>query len=207
MNDGALDGKVVAVIGRGDDLHRAVAVACAEAGAAVALATVHRTRDQEYGVNSIANEVWALGNQHFVELMDADDPSAVVSFADEVLDRMKRCDVLVATHDEVTATPADVLSDDSWNESLDVNLSEPFFAAQAFGRLMAREGGGLVILTAPERDDADAAYAAAKAGLRAAAAKLEEAWHGRNVHLAWLATADAAEAGAAAVHLAVNPRH
>src|SRR5690606_26751237 len=110
MSNGQLAGKVVAVIGRGDELHRTVAVACAEAGASIALGSVHRTPEQEYAVQSIANEIWAIGRDHFVELMDADDPTAVVSFADETLFRLKRCDVLVATHDEPSTTPADVMS-------------------------------------------------------------------------------------------------
>jgi NAD(P)-dependent dehydrogenase (short-subunit alcohol dehydrogenase family) len=56
-----LAGKVVAIVGTGSDLDRAIAVACAEAGADVALGTERATREQDYRMNSVANEIWAIG--------------------------------------------------------------------------------------------------------------------------------------------------
>ncbi|MEO9255713.1 MAG: hypothetical protein ABI305_09245, partial [Tepidiformaceae bacterium] len=58
-----LTGKVVAVVGTGSTLHRAVAIALAEAGADVAVATRASIREQEFAVASIANEIWAIGRE------------------------------------------------------------------------------------------------------------------------------------------------
>ena len=55
MSGKPLAGRVVAVIGPGDGLHRALAIACAEAGADLALATGDRSQEQEFAVNSIAS--------------------------------------------------------------------------------------------------------------------------------------------------------
>lgn len=176
-----LDGKVVAIIGAGSDRDRAFAVACAEAGADVALATQAAETAQEFAMNSIANEVWAIGRQQFVRAMDAADATAVMSFADEVWDRMHRCDALIAAHDLRTDAPADELSPDEWELAIRVNLTAPFLAAQAFGRLMEREHGGVVLLVAPE--GGDVAYAAARLGLEAVAEGLSAAWHERGVHV------------------------
>lgn len=190
MNTARLDGRVVAIIGAGGPTHRAVAVACAEAGADVALGTVRRTQQEEYGTNSIANEIWAIGREHFVREMDASDPTQVTAFAAETWDRLGRCDALVALHDFPSDAPLDELSPDEWDEAMLLNLSAPFFAAQAFGRLMQRQHGGLIVLATPHREGVDAAYAAAKAGLAATATHVEEAWTEAGVHVRLLGAQD-----------------
>lgn len=204
MSEASLAGKVVALIGGGDALQRALAVAVAEAGADVALATVSREQSEEFAVNSIANEVWAIGREQFVRLMDATEATEVVSFADEVCDRLGRCDVLVATHDFPGSAPLDELSPDEWERSLAVNLTGPFLAGQAFGRLMERDGGGLVVMLVRERAQADAAQVAAAAGLERLAAHIEKAWGSAGVRAAALPAVDGAE-GACARALLAQP--
>ena len=83
------------MVGRGTPLDRAIAVASAESGADLAFATVSMEQDEEFAVNSIANEVWSIGREHLVRLMTAWEPTAAASFADECFDRFNRCDVLV----------------------------------------------------------------------------------------------------------------
>lgn len=179
---GALAGKVVAIIGPGGDAHRTLAVLCAELGANIALATTNRERDQEFAVNSIANEVWAIGREQFATPINASDDTAVIAFADEVWDRLGRCDVLVAAHDAPASAPLDELSPDEWEITIRENLTAPYLALQAFGRLMEREGGGMLVAVVPPLEGADAAYAAARAGLREFCASVEEAWRSRSVH-------------------------
>ncbi len=200
MTAEALQGKVIAMIGTGTDLDRAIAVACAEAGAGVALGTVDRSQQQEFGTNSIANELWAMGCEHFVRVMDGTEATEITSFADETWDRLGRCDALIANFELVSFADLDELSPDEWERSLRVNLTGPFLAAQAFGRLMERSGGGLVVFVATERKDADAAWTAARAGLEGLAAHIERAWGdaGLRARVAWCFTADTR---AAARHL------
>ncbi len=193
MTDVHLDGKVVALIGAGSDLDRAIAVACAEAGAAVALGTIDRGQQQEFGTNSIANELWALGCEHFVRVMDATEATEVTSFADETWDRLGRCDVLIANHELLSIADLDELSPDEWERSLRVNLTGPFLAAQAFGRLMERSGSGLVVFVAVEHKDADAAWTASRAGLDGLAGHIGRAWGSAGVRarVVWSSAFDA----------------
>jgi NAD(P)-dependent dehydrogenase (short-subunit alcohol dehydrogenase family) len=170
-----LEGLVVALIGRGSEGDRALVIACAEAGADIALATQERTREQEFAVNSIANEAWTIGRRQFARVMDATDPAAVAAFADEVCDRLGRCDALIAAHDAPSNAPIDELSPDEWEVTLSLNLTAPFLAAQAFGRVMERAGRG-VILLAGAQADGDAAYQSARAGLSGLAGSLAAAW-------------------------------
>jgi 2-deoxy-D-gluconate 3-dehydrogenase len=178
-----LSGKTVAIIGTGADFDRAIAVACAEAGADIALGTVDRSQTQDFAMNSIANEIWSIGREHFVRVMDATEATAVAAFAEETVDCLQRCDVFIAAHDLSGAVETQQLSEDEWDAVLLVNLTAPFIAAQAFGRLMERDGGGMILLVAHERSDGDAAYCAAKAGLRGVAERLSRDWADANVRI------------------------
>jgi NAD(P)-dependent dehydrogenase (short-subunit alcohol dehydrogenase family) len=89
-----LAGRVVAIVGTGSDLDRAIAVACAEAGADVALGTESDAREQDYGMNSIANELWALGREHFVRVLTG--PAEVGELVAEARARLGRCDAVIS---------------------------------------------------------------------------------------------------------------
>ena len=135
---------MVALMGAGSDLDRALAIACAEAGADLALATTRKTQDEEFAVNSIANEAWALGRGQFVSPVDAHDATEVMAFAEQVWDRYGRCDALIAAHFAEGSAPLDELSPDEWEATVAMNLTAPFIAAHAFGRLMERDGRGVI---------------------------------------------------------------
>ncbi len=176
MAGAPLAGKVVAVIGHGDSLHRAIAIAAAEGGANIALATTARTQDEEFAVNSIANEIWAIGREHFVCLMDAAEATAVTSFAEQTWDQFGRCDLLVCAQATLSTAPLDELSADEWEATIRTNLTSPFLAAQAFGRLMERARAGRVVFLRHSGPDIDAASLAALAGLDTVAAAINTAW-------------------------------
>lgn len=132
-------------------------------------------------MNSIANEIWSIGREHFVRVMDHADPTAVVAFADEIWDRLGRCDLAVLTHDVPSFAPIEELSPDEWSATIQLNLTAPFLAAQAIGRLMEREGAGHILILIPGDLATDAAYRASRAGLRVAADDLNAALLPRGV--------------------------
>ena len=72
-----LGNKVALVIGAGDDTHRGVCVALAQAGALVAVAGAAPELSAEAALHSIANEVWAIGKQACVITLAPDDASSV----------------------------------------------------------------------------------------------------------------------------------
>ncbi len=94
---GALRGRVVAIIGTGSELDRAIAVGCAEAGADIALGTESDAREQDYGMNSIANEIWAMGREHFVRVLAS--PGEVAQLVRDARARLGGCDVVVIRAD------------------------------------------------------------------------------------------------------------
>jgi NAD(P)-dependent dehydrogenase (short-subunit alcohol dehydrogenase family) len=91
------EGKVVALICAGDEEDRALAIALAEAGARLGIATLHATQQEEFATASIANEVWAIGREQFSHVLDAGDPAAVAAFARLVAERLGHCDELVVS--------------------------------------------------------------------------------------------------------------
>lgn len=153
MAGAALAGRAVAVIGGGDAHHRAVAVAAAEAGASLALATFNPLPAQEYAVHSIANEVWAIGREHLVEVMDASEPAAVGAFAAKAWERFGACAALCVVSSLPRPAPDAPVEE---KRAFAGRHRAPLLAAQAFGQLMRERGAGAVVFIAPERDPADA---------------------------------------------------
>ncbi|MFQ5380058.1 MAG: SDR family oxidoreductase [Dehalococcoidia bacterium] len=188
---------VVAIAGPANDLHRELAVAAAEAGCDVALASLHGEPDQEFAVNSIANEVWVVGAENFARALDASDPTAVASFADEVSDRLGSCEIALFISPPTPAVEADEFSADELLPLLDPHVNAPFLVAQAFGRVMQRQGNGTVLLVVPEDDGLPAAIF--EGALQGLAANTDGAWRSRGVQVHCVRPQEAAERLAAAV--------
>ena len=181
MTGALLNGRVVAFIGTGSAPDRALVVALAEAGTDLALATTTHDQAQEFALNSIANEAWVIGREQFVTVMDALDDTAVNAFADQVWDRYGRCDALVCAHGKASSITLDEIAPHEWDEVLALSLKGPFLAAQAFGRLMEREGHGLILFLQAPADATDAPSHAATFALSGLSAAIRESWEDRGV--------------------------
>lgn len=174
-------GKVVALVCRGSEADRAIAVALAEAGADLALATVTPVQAEEFPTASIANEVWAIGREQFNSVLDAADPAAAAAFAAEVCDRLGRCDALVVATGPVPSVEFDELSKDEWEPMLSGALTASLVLAQAFSRVLERGGGGSVVFVVEGAAHTDVAGSVLAEALRALGAHLGMAWHGRGL--------------------------
>ncbi len=202
MNE-SLAGQVVALIGTGSPLDRALAMACAEAGADLALATTTKGAVEEFAMNSIANEAWAVGREQFVAVLDALDDAAVIAFAEQTWDRYGRCDALICAHNSPSSVPLDELSPAEFETTLRANLVAPFLAAQAFGRLMERAGRGKIVFLAQDVTGVDASAAAAASGLDGLARAVGEAWADAGVTAVFVRTTDGAAVAEVATQVLV----
>lgn len=95
-----LEGRVALVIGGASAFGRAIAVALAEAGADVAVATSSRSPQEEVAANSAANEIWALGRRGFAAAIDGSDEAEVEALVQRVVAELGRLDVLVQAFPE-----------------------------------------------------------------------------------------------------------
>ena len=181
-----LDGKVALITGAGRmrSIGRGIAGALAEAGCDVVVTGSGRSSEdypQEEktagwrDIDSVADEVRALGRRALAVVSDVSDPDSVARLADQVMAEMGRVDFIInnagAARAGDRAAVVDV-SPDVWRNVINVNLNGTFYMSQVFGRKLMEQGeGGAIInissiggkLMAPTT----AAYAASKAGIHA----------------------------------------
>ncbi len=181
-----LEGRVAVVSGAGRmrSIGRPIAVELARAGCDLVLTGTGRPRErypadeQAAGwrdIDSVADEVRALGRRALAVVSDVADAAAVDALVSRTLDAFGRVDFIVnnagAARGEDRAAVVD-LALDAWRKVIDVNLNGTFYMSRAFGRALIEQGqGGSIVnissvggkLMAAQT----AAYAASKAGIHA----------------------------------------
>lgn len=157
------------VIGASNSIGRACAVALAEAGANVAVATTTRAKREEVAANSCANEIWALNRKGFAQGVDAADEGDVEELVNRAVAEFARLDILVNAQDLPFAKPLAGVTFAEWRRVLDVNLGGVYLASRAAGKVMVEQGAGRIINVASvlaERGMSNGgAYCAAQAGV------------------------------------------
>jgi NAD(P)-dependent dehydrogenase (short-subunit alcohol dehydrogenase family) len=165
----SLAGKAALVIGASNPLGRAAAVALAEAGADVGVATTTRSQREEVAANSCANEIWALNRKGFAQSIDAADENDVEALVERAVSELGRLDVLVNAPDLHFAKPLGDISIGEWRRVIDGNLTSVFLSCRAAAREMLKQESGRIVNISSvlaERGMANgSAYCAAQAGV------------------------------------------
>lgn len=133
------------VIGASNPIGRAAAVALAEAGADVAVATTLPTSEEEVAANSCANEIWALGRRGFAQALDASRETDVQALIQRTLSELGRLDVLVNAQDLPFAKPLPEITIAEWQRVLEANLTAVYLACRAAVGAMLPQGKGRII--------------------------------------------------------------
>jgi len=161
-----LDGKVALVAGGSRGIGAATARLFAEAGARVVI--THRD-SAEAAAETLAS---LAGNGHRVVRASAVDSAALTAAAASVADTEGRLDVLVNNAAKSKVIPhhdLDALDDDFFDSVLQTNVRGAFATVRAFRRLLAADGGGLVVnissLAARTAGGSNIAYSASKAAM------------------------------------------
>lgn len=181
-----MENKVAVVTGAGRmrGIGRAIALELAKAGCDIVVTGSGRSAqsypddEKQAGwrdIESVADEIRALGRRALPVVSDISDLDSVVALADQVMAELGRVDFIINNAGAARAgdrVPVVELSPAAWKTVIDVNLTGTFYMSQVFGqRLLAQGGGGAIInissiggkLMAPN----SAAYAASKAGIHA----------------------------------------
>jgi NAD(P)-dependent dehydrogenase (short-subunit alcohol dehydrogenase family) len=181
-----LEGKVALITGAGRmrSIGRGIAQALAQAGCDIVI--TGSGRDPEHypeeeksagwrDIESVAEEVRALGRQALPVVSDVADLDAVNRLAERVMAEMGRIDFVInnagAARAGDRAAVVDV-SPDVWRNVINVNLNGTFYMSQVFGRKLIEqgEGGGIINISSiggKLMAPTTAAYAASKAGIHA----------------------------------------
>ncbi len=161
-----LDGKVALVAGGSRGIGAATARLFAEVGARVVI--THRD-----SADGAAETLASLaGGGHRVVRASAVDSAALTALAASVADIEGRLDVLVNNAAKSKVIPhhdLDALDDDFFDSVLQTNVRGAFATVRAFRRLLAGDGGGLVVnissLAAKTAGGSNVAYSASKAAM------------------------------------------
>lgn len=153
------------VTGAGADIGRATALALAAAGAAVAVNDINPDK-----VETIADEIIAAGGRALPIHADVANRFQVGSMIESARDAFGRVDILVNAAGVLKTGPIATLDEWDWRRILDVNLTGTFFCSQLMGRVMADEGGGVIVNMASTAGWTDTlpdavSFAASKAGV------------------------------------------
>jgi NAD(P)-dependent dehydrogenase (short-subunit alcohol dehydrogenase family) len=135
-----LPGKVALVTGAARGLGRAIALALAEAGADVALGLRDIASD-----SGVVAEIAARGRRSLPLQMDMTKPEQIRQAFDRTVKEFGRLDILVNNAGIAPGNPAEDVREDDFDATVAVNVKGTFFASQAAGRLMIRQGYGRII--------------------------------------------------------------
>ena len=177
-----LTGRVALVTGAARGIGRACALACAHAGADIALGL--RDADAPTG-KALAAEIEKLGRRALPLQMDVAQLDQIESAVAAAEAAFGRIDVLVNNAGIGPENLAENVKEADFDATLAVNLKGTFFAAQAVGRgMIARKSGRIVNMSSQAGQTAlkgEAVYCMTKAGIDHLTRCLAFEWAAYNV--------------------------
>lgn len=180
-------GRKALVLGAGTAAGRRIAVALAEAGADVAVASASLDGDEVMACRRTRRAVEALGRRSVEYAFDVTLGQNVQVSTRQVTKEMGGLDILVwAVRVPSEKKATDKITDAEWTRALSVNLSGAFFACRAALREMLAAGGGRIVLVVGDsafRDaqEFDTAMTTAEFGLSGLKLVLSREFEGRAI--------------------------
>jgi NAD(P)-dependent dehydrogenase (short-subunit alcohol dehydrogenase family) len=171
-----LDGKRALVTGGGRGIGRASAVAMAESGAEVVVAS--RTSAQ---LDETVDQIRAQGGKATSIVCDISDPAAVRELNERLMEDNGKIDILV---NNAAISPIvkgiEKVEPEEWAQILDVNVNATFGVIRTVGPSMLEQGSGCVVnvssIAAVRALPRLAPYAASKAALAAMTRSMAIEW-------------------------------
>ena len=183
MSTQRLQGRTAIITGAGRGIGHGIALAYAQAGARVAL--VSRNRDE---LQTLADQIHAEGGQAMIAPCDVRDSAAVNDVVAQVVAQWGTVDALVNSAGIPMVSPTTELSDERWQQAIDINLNGTFFFCRAAGAVMVEKGFGTIVnigsLHSFQGIPMRAAYAASKGAVLQLTRSLATEWapHGVRVN-------------------------
>ena len=173
--------KVVVIGGAGRNMSRATAILFAQEGAKLVLAA--RTIES---MNETAEHIRSSNGEVLTCQTDLTDEADVDALVQAAIDKFGGVDCFVHSAGGYFSTEHDIanMQPSFWDDALKNNLQTLFIPVRRLVPVMASRDGGCIITIAAclrVRQDANSAYAAAKAGMIAAAQNLAKELYEKNI--------------------------
>lgn len=175
-----LSGKIAVVIGGTSGIGLALATGLAEAGADVVASS--RRQDQ---VNEAADSIEAAGVRTLRVTSTVSERASLQHLHDAVMQAFGHVDILVNCAGKTKREPTLTLSEETWNDIMDTNVTGTLRGCQVFGKSMLERGYGRIVniasLTTFVSFMEVTAYSASKAAVGALTKSLAVEWSSRGV--------------------------
>jgi len=135
-----LTGKVAVVTGSAHRVGKTIAMALARAGAHI---VVHYHGSSQ--APATVAEIEALGVRAIGVAADLASPAGATAVFEAATREFGGVDVLVNSASNFQKANVLTLSPEDWQDTLNINLSAPFFCAQLAARSMLERGGGAIV--------------------------------------------------------------
>ena len=173
----AIDGRVALVTGGSSGIGRAMAGHLAAAGVAVVLAALPGEKAQ---LEAAKVEIEAAGGRAAHVCCDVSRLEDLAGMARQAATFFGDPDILVNAAGVNIREPWDKVSPETWNKTLTINLSAPFFLARLLVPAMQAKGWGKIInigsLQSVRAFPNSAPYGASKGGVMQLTRAMAEAW-------------------------------
>ena len=175
-----LTGRTAVVIGGTSGIGLAMAVGLAEAGADV----VASSRRPEQ-VEEAATKIEAAGRKALRLTSDVSSRESLQVLCEGVLKAFGKVDILINCAGKIKREPTLTVSEETWDDIMDTNVTGTMRACQIFGKAMLERGSGKIINIASLNTFVSlkevTAYAASKAAVGALTKSLAVEWSAQGV--------------------------
>jgi NAD(P)-dependent dehydrogenase (short-subunit alcohol dehydrogenase family) len=177
-----LSGKTAVVVGGTSGIGLAMAIGLAEAGADV-VASSRRTEQ----VEAAAQAIEAKGRKSLRLTSDVGDRASLDALLGGTLKEFGKVDILINCAGKIKREPTLTVTEQTWDDIMDTNVTGTLRACQIFGKHMLERGYGRIINIASLNTFVSlkevAAYAASKAAVGALTKSLAVEWSAQGVNV------------------------
>lgn len=181
----SLKGKTGYVTGGARGIGKNITFGLAEAGARVAIIDIDKGEAEK-----TAKELLDLGYESFAICADVTKRDRVFDMVERVVQRWGSLEIAVNNAGKCLNAPGEEMTEQQWDDVVDLNLKGVFLSCQAVGRFMIRQKSGSIINIASmsaqivNHPQPQVAYNASKAGVVMVTKSLAAEWapHGVRVN-------------------------
>lgn len=160
-----LEGRVAGITGGSRGLGRAMALALAANGAHVLIGSIAPAESEE-----VVRQIRAIGGSALAQPLDVRSREQCQAFARYAAERFGALDIMICNAGIGPAASAREMNADTWQRTIDVNLTGAFNAAVAAAdQMISQAKGGAIVFTSSNAAQVSfgglAAYGASKAGV------------------------------------------